>query len=267
MSNPFRPVTSGEPFRPSARAWNALMRLAQAFEGGGMDAAGMSALGLSAPAPVIVRNDSGADRDEFDVLGIDGVLVLPSDGAMPASQFKTTLTVKGVMPIDPNHLGRFVVLSGPVKAGGIGRGYASGTFPAKLNVTDAGHQWAEIDGGTARLKSGATGSAAILWKEAGTGEKWAIVRFDCAPGTADDPAVLEPADFEQELAAIDTWDITGQPAAKDGVTVRIQTRTAYNELGDQKLYAFHRDLKFDSRGCLVAATAETRIEIDTPEDC
>ncbi|HOI56569.1 MAG TPA: hypothetical protein PLP01_15070 [Phycisphaerae bacterium] len=267
MSNPFRPVTSGEPFRPSARVWNVLMQLAQAFDGGGMDATGLAALGLSSPAPVVVRNDSGADRDEFDVLGIDGALVLPSDGAMPASQFKTSVAVKGVTPVDPDHLGRFVVLSGPVKAGAIGRGYVSGTFPVKLDVADADHQWAEIDDGSTRLKSCATGSAAILWKESGTGEKWALVRFDCAPGTADDPAVLEPADFEQETAATDEWDITDPPAGKDGVIVRVQTRTAYNDAGDQKLYAFHRDLTFDSRGCLVAATAETRVEVDAPEDC
>ncbi|MBN2585013.1 MAG: hypothetical protein JXL80_18270 [Planctomycetes bacterium] len=177
MSDAFRTVTSGERFRPSARAWNALMKLAQAYEGGGMDPTGMAALGLSNPAPVLVQNDSGADRDEFDVLGIDSALVLPSDGDMPASQFKSVLAVKGVTPVDPDHLGRFVVLAGPVKAGAIGRGYIAGACPAKINVQDADHLWAEIKDGEVRLQSAASGSAVILWRESGTGEKWAIIHL------------------------------------------------------------------------------------------
>jgi hypothetical protein len=180
MSDAFRTVTSGERFRPSARAWNALMKLAQAYEGGGMDPTGMSALGLSNPAPVLVRNDSGADRDEFEVLGIDGALVLPSDGDMPASQFKTVLAVKGVTPVDPDHLGRFVILAGPVKAGAIGRGYLAGACPAKIDVPDEDVErpFAEIDDGVSgSLKAVRCGSAGILWREGGTGVQWAIVRL------------------------------------------------------------------------------------------
>lgn len=177
MSDPFRPVTSGDRFRPSARAWNALMRLAQAFDGGGMDATGLAALGMASPAPVLVQNASGADRDEFDVLGVDSPLVLPSDGDMPLSQFKTTAAVKGVTPSEADHLGRFVVLSGPVKDGAIGRGYVSGICPVKVNVQDEDHRWAEIKDGETRLQSAGSGSAVIVWRESGTGEKWAVVHL------------------------------------------------------------------------------------------
>jgi hypothetical protein len=265
MSDQLRKVQTGEPLRFPARFYNALVEMAAAWQGGQF-AQGMPALGnRPADGIVLVHNDSGADRDQFQVLGVKETLILPGSNEQ---EFKNRLAFKADTPSEDDHLGRFVILAEPIKNSLIGRAWAFGVCPVKVDVGDAAHRFADVaDGVCTSLKSGGTGGATILWKESGTGLKWALVRFDCAPGTAEDPAVLEPEDFEQETAATDEWDITDPPAGKDGVTVRVQTRTAYNDAGDQKLYAFYRDLTFDSRGCLVAATGETRVEIDAPEDC
>ena len=131
---------------------------------------------------------------------------------------------------------------------------------------DAAHGFADVaDGVCTSLKSGGTGGATILWKEAGTGLKWALVRFDCAPGTADDPAVLGPTDPADETAATDTWDITDQPAGKDGVKVRFVTRVVYNSAGDKVVYEFSREKTENSRGVTVAYSTETRRTVDEPE--
>ena len=71
---------------------------------------------------------------------------------------------------------------------------------------------------------------------------------------------------EIEPAQIDDWDQSDQ-GEFDGVIVTMQTRSAYNHLGDQKLYAFYRDVKFDVNGRLMTISAETRVTIDTPEVC
>ena len=93
----------------------------------------------------------------------------------------------------------------------------------------------------------------------------------CGPevGSAATPADLLPEsdDFETETAQTDEWDRADPPSGKDGLTVRLQTRTAYNHQGDKKLYAFFRELKFDSRGCLVTVSDETRVEVDPAEAC
>ena len=88
-------------------------------------------------------------------------------------------------------------------------------------------------------------------------------------GTCGSPADMLPtaADFETEAAQTDTWERESPPANTDGLTIRIQTRTAYNEAGDQKLYAYFRQLKFDSTGLLVSVSAETRVVVDTPDPC
>ena len=86
-------------------------------------------------------------------------------------------------------------------------------------------------------------------------------------GTHVSPYAVQATTFETEAADAKTWDITSPPAATDGVTVRLQTRTAYDDSSDEKLYGYYRDLTFDSVGKLVAVSAETRVTIDTPEEC
>ena len=76
-----------------------------------------------------------------------------------------------------------MVLTESVKAasGGktpIARAVAVGMTAVKLNIVSSTDQYADIEvGTTANLKSGSTGAAKIVWKESGTGLKWAIVRL------------------------------------------------------------------------------------------
>jgi hypothetical protein len=265
MAEVLRKVQAGDRLQIPAVTWNTLLDVAQERQARSQNQTGESQPRGLAAGIVLVKNASGADRERFDVLGIDGPIFTPTDSEQA---FTDRVALKGVTPTEDDHMGRFVILAEPVKAGLVARAWAFGVCPVKIQVDDEAHRFADVtDGAAGHLAGGSTGAAMILWKESGTGEKWALVRFDCAPGTVEDPAVLEPQDFEQETAATDEWDITDPPAGKGGVTVRVQTRTAYNDAGDQKLYAFHRNLTFDSRGCLVAAKAETRVEIDAPEDC
>lgn len=73
--------------------------------------------------------------------------------------------------------------------------------------------------------------------------------------------------IETETAQTDTWDRSIQPEGKDGIKLRVCTRIAYNEAGDQTLYEFTRILTYDSTGKLAAMSAETRTTIDVPEAC
>lgn len=86
-------------------------------------------------------------------------------------------------------------------------------------------------------------------------------------GTKAVPAIILPAAFETEAAEADTWDQSAPPGGKDGVSVRLQTRMAYNHAGDEKLYAYYRTFVYDSSGTLATISAETRIEVDAPDAC
>lgn len=124
-----------------------------------------------------IRNDSGADRNRFDVLAHNGAVFSSSEN-LP--QFKSRPALKGIVPTYPAHFGRFVVLQEPVKSGRIGLAMVAGVTAVQLNLADSdavsGHDWADIDDGQAgRLKTGATGAARILEKPTSTGIGWGLV--------------------------------------------------------------------------------------------
>ncbi len=63
------------------------------------------------------------------------------------------------------------------------------------------------------------------------------------------------------------WDRRDPPADTAGVTVRQALGVAYYHTGDKKLYQYVADFHYDSNGCLVKISDETRTEIDAAESC
>jgi hypothetical protein len=126
-----------------------------------------------------IRNDSGQDRQRFEILGIDAPVFLPTDHL---EEFQRQVALACVSPVLDEHADRFVILSEPVRAGAIGRAWVGGVCPVQVVVDDETFMFAELqDGDVTALKVVSSGSVTILWKDAGTGTKWAIVRFGSAP--------------------------------------------------------------------------------------
>jgi len=143
------------------------------------------------PGVILVRNDSGADRERFDVLGVDAPVF---DPASDEEAFKNYPAMTGVTPAEDDHQGKFVILLEPVVAGKLARAVVSGAVPARVDVPDEDYPYrlAEItDGSAANLTAVKIGSAAILWREGGTGVQWAMVRLGNLP---------EPTLFPVDLA-------------------------------------------------------------------
>ena len=123
---------------------------------------------------ILVQNDSDADQERMAVLGIDDWLFDPSQ---EEAKYKSRASASCVVPEADTHDGKFVILAEPIADGKVGRAYASGICPVKIDVQSADDEYADIaDAETGHLESGSSGSAQILKKESGTGEKWALVR-------------------------------------------------------------------------------------------
>lgn len=142
---------------------------------------------------VWVRNDAMDDEEEgtdcgrFAILGIDAPIVLPS---MSLVDFKNSVALSCIRPEAGAHEGLYAILMQPLrgahagKSGEVGRAMLMGATPCRVYVNDEAHGYAEIeDGETRYLASGSSGSARILWKESGTGEVNAIVRFPFNPAS------------------------------------------------------------------------------------
>ena len=168
-------VKSGDPLAFPAATFNAFVDAARAHQAGQRSINGEGTRSVGHITTVNVQNASGSDVGRFGVLGIDGPAIGPEQNL---AEFQGRPTLKGVTPVAGTHNGTFVVLLDPVGDGRIGRGCAAGVTVAKIDVADESHTHADIANGvTAHLASGTSGAARILWKESGTGEKWALLRL------------------------------------------------------------------------------------------
>jgi hypothetical protein len=86
-----------------------------------------------------------------------------------------------------------------------------------------------------------------------------------------DPQAIGASTEGSETASASTWNRASATSGTDygdiPIELWVQTRTVYNEAGDEKLYAFVRKLTFDAGGRLASVSAETRVEVDIPEEC
>jgi hypothetical protein len=177
MADVLRKVQRGEPLIIPANTYNAFVDAAQDYQRRKLSRQSTS---LSSPRDadvVLVKNNSSADVARFGILGIDTPVI---DPAANEDEFKNRVALAGVTPVENTHEGKFVVLAEPIASGKIGRAYAAGVCPVKIDVPDENteYRFAEIADGVAdNLKANHYGSAAILWREGGTGAQWAVARL------------------------------------------------------------------------------------------
>lgn len=192
MSDPLRNYKAGEVL--SVRTVNELTRRAKRsaqFSGQPMSG------GATGTTVVYMRNagGSGDDCPRYGVLGIDGVAI---DHANNADQFLNQIVLDGVIPDgdpDTGHVGKFAIALEPIAAGDVGRVVVSGVVQVQINVIDASDKFADIaDGDNTQLESTTSGAARILWKESGTGTKWAVVNIGGA-GAASGDCISIPTSF------------------------------------------------------------------------
>jgi hypothetical protein len=177
------PVVPGQNMRPPAAAWNALMEMLRWWQASGGAGGGVGP-GWPAGGLVCVRNVSEYDVPRFGVLAVTAPLFTPSDNLR---EFQQVPVVTGDSPTGPLDVGGLVIALQPIPAGemSIGRALAVGICPVQVDVTDAGHLFADTaDGDVEVLHSASSGPVRIVAKESGTGTKWAYVSLPAGGGAA-----------------------------------------------------------------------------------
>jgi hypothetical protein len=167
-------VQSGDPLKIPAGTFNTFIDAAQDFQQRQRSQQQRPRSSFTDHGTVLVRNDSGAGRERFDVLGISGVVIDPADNQ---DEFANHPAVVGIAPSPDTHAAAFVVLLEPVPAGGIATSVAQGVVPVRVDVQDESDSYAgPAEAQCGHLLSGSEGAAAILWKAPGTGVVWALVK-------------------------------------------------------------------------------------------
>jgi hypothetical protein len=201
MGDTFKKVRDGEKLRIPARTYNAMIDAAQDYinrrNNINTDSKGLS------DNVVYVKNETGSAVDSLKILGIGGVAMYPS-----AHQ---PVVFRGAVPLIENHSnGRFVITAEPIASNAIGRAYATGCVPVKVYIHDQTHSFADIlDNDKTRLKSTVSGPTTILWKDSGTGEQWAMIRFGAAPDTGIRRAKLTTSAGSGNTVTANLYDSAG----------------------------------------------------------
>jgi len=139
---------------------------------------------------ITVQNDTGADLDVRDVVQVSYPLLSPS---VYVDDLQREPALLGIVPTSAS--GTPAVLIEPIPDGTTGRAVIMGVAHVVVDITDAAHTSAVIKvGETGYMNSAAAGNgtATILWRETGTGQKLCCVLLCCADG---DPAIGDNPDW------------------------------------------------------------------------
>ena len=212
MGDKFQTVQAGERIGISAGTWNAMLEAAKSHEQRKFNVTSESDPLLRQADICKVLSEAATNLPRFAVVGIEGPLISPADNL---TEFQSRAAFRVGVPTSAS-VGKFAILTEPIPAGRIGRAWVSGVCPAQVFVTDGSHQYCDAaEGATTALKSDCFGSARILWRELGTGLRWALIRL----GNRDDSG----RHFRFELlgslaggaAMAELYSMTGVPITAD----------------------------------------------------
>ena len=173
--------TTGQAIRVKASEYNAIVdSVAYSEAAEGKEIIPESIPEVEVGKPVMVMNASVDNLKQYDVIGITRVQIRPEDGT--EDEFKDQIVLRGEVPDAALHRGRFAVCLEPIESGGVGQAVMSGLVQVKIDPGGSTGGPADIDpNSTSRLKLACYGSAEVIWREAGSGERWAVVRLGNTP--------------------------------------------------------------------------------------
>lgn len=155
---------------------------------------------------VQIRNDSGIDCAQNDILVVNVPTVLPT---ADLASFRNSPVLSCVKTTSVAQRGRFVVLAEPIKIGKTGRARLSGLAVVQIDVANTTHQYADVSPTfTGWLVSAAVGSAQILWKENGIGIKWALVTLGIWPAGTFPVTLIKDGGTQGTSMSAATWKYT-----------------------------------------------------------
>lgn len=167
-------VSKGEPLRIRADDWNTLLEVASAQRGAAASIISVSQVPSASGVVVPVKNGTGSTLSRYHAVGIGAPLFTPTDNLQ---SFKNQLAFNAAT-MSAAYFGSWAVLQETIDDGKIGMAMVSGVTVAEITVNHADHDRVAVDtaGGT-KLVSQFYGAGKILYKESGTGTKWAVIRI------------------------------------------------------------------------------------------
>ncbi|WP_437225999.1 hypothetical protein SH661x_004353 [Planctomicrobium sp. SH661] len=177
MGDPFKKVQRGDPLRIPAETFNTLLDAARDFKSRQQSTQRNSVPSARSNSQTRVRNQTGGDRNLFEVVQLAGPLIGPADN-LPEYLQQTSFNGG---PIEEEGEDRVAILQEPCPAGSIRSAVHAGVSIARL-TGKTGKSRATTVPGSYALRSGRTGPFVILHDPGPEDqERYAVVRFGELP--------------------------------------------------------------------------------------
>jgi hypothetical protein len=221
-------VKTGQKFSVKAETWNSFIDAADFVKQQQADMNNSVSRKDTKSGVVMVRNGTDNVLEQFNVVSLGDLIIKPVDNEQ---EFRCNLPVFEAENVsDENKEKPFAILQKPLMESECGLAMVTGITPVKINIGSAAHEFVELsaDG----LNSSETGSIRVLWKDDGTGDKWAVVQLGSSA------AVAAEKSYDGPFAVVQ----------KDDTTV---TMYGYNE---EEGRDFHDYVNLGSKAVEVAET-------------
>lgn len=196
VGDPFAPVRPGQVYSPSARSINGALAAGQNFSRHKFDEVSEKA-NRGENGPQIYNSTVGA-FDAFNVFGFSTPVLSPAVTPYEASERPTFVAAYPVNGLP------FGITRRPLAPSGIVPIVTHGPAVVKILVSDAAHNYADVSTGvTGYLVSSASVGVPILWKDSGTGLKWAEVMLGTSRGSSYGDGALAPTNLLS--SPVNTW--------------------------------------------------------------
>lgn len=166
----------GDPLPEQRQFWNDVVELLADWRRGKRRPTAV-AHALHRGDVVLLQNATETGRDVTEVLALGDPLITPQGDDEPDVDDLLRGVFEGVEPVVPDSFGKAALLLEPIAAGEFGLALLRGTLWTKIDVDDVYCRFADVAADEVKLLSRHFGSAEILHKASGTGEKWAFVRL------------------------------------------------------------------------------------------
>ncbi|MDD5698255.1 MAG: hypothetical protein PHH77_06520 [Victivallaceae bacterium] len=168
-------VAVGEKFTVKANTWNSFIDAANHYKNTRMSLGSEALRGNAKTGIILVSNDSGGLLEQFSPVILDNLIIQP-DNAEKEQEFKSRVPVFSGEKVSADNKDKpFAILQVPLEAEKLGKALLQGITPVKVNIGNESHKYAKLD--ASELVSTSNGIGRILWKESGTGEKWALLQL------------------------------------------------------------------------------------------
>lgn len=217
-------VNPGQRFKMPAEAYNAFVEAAQAHKSNLNQT--VSRKSPNTRDIITIKNMTGETLERFNIVGIGEPLYDPDTQPI---DFSEDIIFEGETPNTDYHVGKWAILLDGCIDDNFVEAKVIGVTACKIDVDNEDYRYVEIVDGEYTLAAAASGSAQILWKEAGTGlDLWAVIRIDASGGGGEPLMYQATAD---QITGSGGATVTAKRVAADGtLDTTEETLTLYDGL-------------------------------------